>query len=64
MPIGEEVKHRFKSFEMLRDYLLRSYPEYIIPPLPKKSGKSSKRPDIRMPLLEVLTLIFYLHSVS
>jgi hypothetical protein len=53
VPGGQEVSHRYKNFEVLQNYLSAVYTEFIVPPLPKKTGDGSKKPEVRMVMLEV-----------
>ncbi|KAM3136014.1 hypothetical protein pb186bvf_011819 [Paramecium bursaria] len=44
-PYGYIIYRRYSDFDKLREYLIKSYPEYIIPPIAKKVN-SSKDPSV------------------
>lgn len=40
-PFKWEVSRRFNEFYTLRDTLIKLYPAYLIPPIPKKTSRRS-----------------------
>lgn len=41
-PYGHFIERRFSDFDKLREYLSKNYPDYFIPPIPKKVSSSTK----------------------
>ena len=48
------VERRYSDFDSLKDYLNKSFPEFLIPPIPKKTSKNKNADTIeyRMALLD------------
>ncbi|CAD8110082.1 unnamed protein product [Paramecium sonneborni] len=53
-PYGYFISRRYSDFDKLREYLVKNYPDYFVPPIPKKVSSSTKNKiaDFRQQALE------------
>ncbi|CAK94151.1 unnamed protein product (macronuclear) [Paramecium tetraurelia] len=53
-PYGYFISRRYSDFDKLREYLVKNYPDYYVPPIPKKVTSSTKNKiaDFRQLALE------------
>ncbi|CAD8199145.1 unnamed protein product [Paramecium pentaurelia] len=53
-PYGYFISRRYSDFDKLREYLIKNYPDYYVPPIPKKVSSSTKNKiaDFRQLALE------------
>lgn len=58
---GWSVRRRYSDFQWLYDMMLKLFPSYVIPPLPKKDKKKRSSRDVEK---RMMLLTYLLNDIS